>query len=122
MKTRNGFVSNSSTSSFIVALKPECKGKITITVEVNLANFARSVINNVEDLNTYFKENFSDDYLEVNSWSNEKYLAAKKALENGKVVFAGRICSDGEGVEQFLYDQGIKKLADAEKVEVILND
>ena len=57
MKIRTGFVSNSSSSSFIVAAPPQKDStKVTITIEVDLAEYANTTIKTVEELIEYFKE------------------------------------------------------------------
>ena len=55
MKIRNGFVSNSSSSSFIVGIKDGKKTstKVKIEIEVDLAKYGAD-INSVEELIKYY--------------------------------------------------------------------
>ena len=50
MKMRHGFVSNSSSSSFIVA---SANDKVSITVEIDLRSLSRKVVTDVTDLDWY---------------------------------------------------------------------
>lgn len=105
MKIRNGFVSNSSSSSFIVAADNKDKLKITMEVEVNLNSFVRHVFNDIEDLIKYYKDDYGMEIEELKKY--KPYLQAKKAIESGQTVFIGSFSSEGEPTEQFLCEQGL---------------
>ena len=113
MKTRNGFVSNSSSSSFIVAVNKKLEGIVSLTMEVDLNRYVESAISSVDDLNKYFKENYDEDYKE-----NEDYIDSKKAIENGKVIFAGSFSSEEAGLEGFLCDHGIVNMVDSKNKDI----
>ena len=130
MKIRSGFVSNSSSSSFVVAVK-EGETKITVTTEFDLADSARATCRTIEDLNEHFLEEwayghdsieeFLNDSEEV--WATEHYKKAKEAIENGKVVMFGSFESYGEGpVESMLCDNGLKGIVDEDKIEIIYSE
>ena len=53
MKVRSSFISNSSSSSFIVAFKENTKG--TVTIEIDLEKYKDKIIETPEDLYDYFK-------------------------------------------------------------------
>jgi hypothetical protein len=113
MKTRNGFVSNSSSSSFIVAANKKLNGIVSLTIEVDLNSYASSVIDNLDDLSAYFKENYDEDYEE-----NEDYIGSKKAIESGRVVFAGSFNSEEGGLEGFLCEHGIVNMVNPKNLDV----
>ena len=119
MKIRNGFVSNSSSSSFIVALAKKLNGKIKLTIEVDLNSHVESAIDNIDDLNGYYVRNYTADYKNDTIYQN-----AKKAIEEGKVVFMGEFNSDGEVLERFLCDHGLNSAVDKNDKDicVILGD
>ena len=102
MKIRSGFVSNSSSSSFIASSKT---GKITITIEVDLSEYAKHVITNVEQLDAYFeqiKENYEDG---ISTAKRKIYI---DALDRGEKIYQGSFSSEsGEGLETFLCENGL---------------
>ena len=58
MKTRNGFVSNSSSASFIVGVKKDQSAKIYI--EADLSDFADEMIDTEDQWKEYFAGYLSD--------------------------------------------------------------
>jgi len=115
MKQRNGFVSNSSSSSFVVAIK-NAKKKVKIEIEVDLTRFGK-IISNLEELQGHWKNNYC--YKDVTS--DMKYQHALKAISEGKTIIVGSFGSDGETVEQLLCDKGLKDLVNDENIEIIEN-
>lgn len=79
MKIREGFVSNSSSSSFIVAL-PADKSPI-ISIKVDISKFASNKISTIAELNRYWKRDRDE--------LDEDYENCRKAIEAGKVVYLG---------------------------------
>lgn len=99
MKTRNGFVTNSSSSSFILATAKE------FTEEQNqiILNYAKNkllgdtVATTKEELDNFFLDFYSLDvnkegWQEYCSANREKYyFDALKAIEEGKEIRIGRV-------------------------------
>jgi len=113
MKTRNGFVSNSSSSSFVVAAK---KGstKIKLVIEVDIADFADHTILNVKQLDKYL----DDDGLEKDecSW----YGNAVKALKEGKAIYKGWFADDSDKpLEVFLCSHGIPQETETDDFKIL---
>jgi hypothetical protein len=127
MKIRNNFVSNSSSSSFIVAVD-NITTKITLSMEIDLANYAH-IINSIDDLdNYYFKEwicgyNTIEEWLkdEDDSWVHEQYKKSKKALENGKKVLIGYSDGTGDAIGAMLCNNGLKGIV-GNNVEIIYSE
>jgi hypothetical protein len=102
MKIRKGFVSNSSSSSFIVAVDPSVnpKGCVTIQVEVELSDMGRT-LRNEQEVIKYCKEHYYSDDNEY----KEKMLSTVK---EGKFVIIGEFASDSDDVvERMLCDNGL---------------
>ena len=108
MKTRSGFVSNSSSTSFVVAITPG-KSKIKISFEIDLASYAEKITTLKE-----LREHYTDYYgLDPDATIFEEgevdyYYEAKKQIENGKHFLFGSFASDtGNAKESFLCENGI---------------
>jgi hypothetical protein len=79
MKVRNGFVSNSSSSSFIVAVEKDSK---PLHLKINIEDECE-VIETIEELekSQYFKYYDAEDRVE-----SEEYQNCIKAINKGKVI------------------------------------
>ena len=111
MKTRIGFVSNSSSTSFMVAVKKgKTTGKITIVKEIDLNQYVSTTIETAENLYEYFYEQHGskDDWMKE---TLKEYNLALKELANGKIILAGDLGDDGsEPEEALLCNEGIASL------------
>ena len=100
MKVRQSFISNSSSSSFVASSKT---GKITITIEVDLSEYAKHVITNAEQLDAHFKDYYGGDDV-----STAKRKVYTDALDRGEKIYQGSFSSEsGEGLETFLCENGL---------------
>jgi hypothetical protein len=118
MKIRNGFVSNSSSSSFMVSFKPKenPKGKITIKMDVDLCNMGMT-IRTIKELDKYWEEQYCNDYM----YMVKEYDKLKKEIQSGKYVIVGSFSSDsGDSTEYMLCECGIPK--NIKGVKVIFNE
>jgi len=106
MKTRMGFVSNSSSSSFIIASKEKPK----MIIEIDIEYIADKKITTEKELVEYLLEEYGYDTIEEffdnEEWDKNNYDKCLKALEEGNFLYAGSISSDGETSEAYIYDNG----------------
>ena len=122
MKTRSGFVSNSSSSSFVVAIKDRSKTstRIKIEVTIDLKDYAtpRNMIDSVEDLLVYFTR---DCYMTAEETiASEKYQKCKKAIEAGKIILMGSFSSEsGDCEEVMLCEYGLNSTCKDSNIEII---
>ena len=132
MKTRQGFVSNSSSSSFILSAKSNQKlGKIKI--EADVSELVEEEIASVPALKEYYIDNylFNDDteitldncekYIEEeDGYIWEQYNKCKKAIEAGNVVFMRECSNDGDNpLSNFIYNSSDEDFKVGEEVTIV---
>lgn len=111
MKVRNGFVSNSSSSSFIISTDQE---EVKINIEVDLTKFIKATIKTKEELDKYLLEESYCDNIEewFADWTGneDKYKSYLRELEVGKVILAFEFYNDsGDALEAYLQEVGLAK-------------
>ena len=82
MKIRIGFVSNSSSSSFVISIPKEMENRplpFYIKVDGDLKDHTNWTIHNGRELSDYISEYNLDS-------EGERVCAMRKAIENGRVV------------------------------------
>jgi len=125
MKVRSGFVSNSSSSSFIVAVDGKGKGKtkITLTFEVDLKDYANKVVSSIKELKEWFSYCYCynpDENDNSEPWQARKYQQCLEAIRSGKTVIFGMFSDEGtEGEETMLCYSGLHGKVDENKIEII---
>ena len=120
MKKRNGFVSNSSSSSFIIAAKspPVYVAKMKLPYERSFST--------KEALLDYFLEeycgvNMTNEPQVIESEYGEQYLDCLNAIQEGNTVYFGVVCSeDYDNGEYYLYNRG--SLRDENNSYTIIQD
>ena len=121
MKTRQGFVSNSSSSSFIVSVPKGSSGKVEVTIEVDLSDFSYARIASQKELDRHLVDRYGD-VSSPNEYYLELYRKMSAAIQNGREVLCGSFQSDdGNPVETFLCNNGLELPTDRE-VQVIDNE
>jgi len=123
MKKRNGFVSNSSSSSFIVASDKEAGDiEMSLTLSVRLRDLTEETITTVDELIAHYKDCWG--YTTEKEILSEKMIASEykrclKELKCGKKLHVVSVSSDGTPLEAAIYDSGEGKLPTSPDYEVI---
>jgi hypothetical protein len=118
MKLRNGFVSNSSSSSFIIAAKDP--NNIKVKIEVDLSKYIDLKFTTETELWNYFKENCcmsDEEILEYNS-----YKKSLKAIKSGKTVLFLTCSDDCDPIERVLCDNGLNEIIKDDNITIIEGD
>lgn len=120
MKKRNGFVSNSSSSSFIIAGNIDTE--IEVKMSVNVTRFCDDYCTTKEELDHYFTHNWGCDlnYIEEEKWFKEQYENCLAAIKEGKTIFFCEASSDSEDSLSYSIYNGAK--INIKDGEVIYNE
>ena len=117
MKIRNGFVSNSSSSSFVITKN---KNNSKIELKIDISKYI-TVYNTIEELKQYYIDDFcydEEDFVDDKSW--EKCV---EAIKNGKQVIMFHADNESDDILSGLYYNGLSnEMFDKEDdVEIIQN-
>ena len=117
MKTKNDYITNSSSSNFIVAnSRPNKEMKIAITLELDLHDLIEDKAETIDELMEFNQHQFiEEDYLEE----------CKKAIENGATVYFLGVSEYSESrAEMLLHGKilTIDMLVEKEGVNIIDGD
>lgn len=128
MKIREGFVSNSSSSSFIAAIPNECyEVEIVIKTKVKFIDHCdEDAIKTKEQLDKHIileygcKGDKIENILEDSEWLSEIYPKCIKEIENGKVIIFGSFSSDShDSMVQYLCENGLNGNVKDKNVKII---
>lgn len=114
MKIRNGFVSNSSSSSFVISHN---KGDVPkVKIEIELSRFSRSRIRNRSELLEYVQEQSSYRTIEGAMTDSEYWrrtlTAVIAALDSGQEAMAIEVSNeDGDEASSFLHSLNVDELS-----------
>ena len=127
MKIRNGFVRNSSSSSFIVASNGD---ELKIKITKDISDLVTHTIKTKEDIIKYFEE----ERLEFNDYSNAQFQTVHEyinqmerklyekcmdAIAQGKTIFMGDCSNDESSISSLIYYEGFES---QEGIDVIEDD
>jgi hypothetical protein len=119
MKIRSGFVSNSSSSSFVIAVDPG-HTKCEITFEVDFSEYVRKYdpkpISTVEQLDEWNQKEWDGDM------DKKTYKRCLDSIQAGKIILSGSFDDQsGDPIEEMFCNIGLKKFA-LDGVDIIQSD
>jgi hypothetical protein len=122
MIIRTGYISNSSSSSFVIA-HDKSLPKVTISIEVDLNKYIESegtatTMEELKELIDYQWDIDIDNLDKDVSWCEERVKECIKAIKDGKSVSFGSFDSCGDPIEQFLCSEGLESVG-SEDIDVI---
>jgi len=110
MKIRNGYVSNSSSSSFLICSKEELTKNSLM--EISKVDKDSPFYNIIEDIAEFFVNNSEKQTIEKikeeYTYDNEIEDYGQKLIDyinNGFNVYTGSACDDEIGIESYICDQ-----------------
>lgn len=118
MKIRKGFVSNSSSTSFVLSKKKSNDEDISVTIKISMKDLVRKVITTKEELKAHFLEYYHYDSWEYLIDSDEfedseerDYITMLSAIERGDTVYICEASSDDSDnpISQFFYNDGVRQ-------------
>lgn len=128
MKIRTSFVSNSSSSSFILGTSKKNRNKpIKVTIECDINDIIDDVIETEQQWAEYLFDEYCygeslTDQMGEDKWLKERYEKGIAQLKAGNVLLVGS-CSNEEdsAISQFIFDNKLKGNIDS-KIYTIVED
>jgi hypothetical protein len=111
MKLRTGFVSNSSSSSFIIATE----GAVPrVRIEADISSLIDTTISTKDELDEWLIDEFGygdaetvEAICEDDEYAARKYAKCLEVINEGKTIHIGRASNEGDdGMEALIYNEG----------------
>jgi hypothetical protein len=120
-------VTNSSSSSFIIAVEEKInpEAEIEISVKFKLSEILDYQISTIQELDRYFRDyygwNPTEDVIdEQDDWEIDQYERLKDCILQGKVLISGSGGNESDSaVQQLIYYNGVKGIKFPGQLEVI---
>jgi hypothetical protein len=118
MKFRDGFVSNSSSSSFVISSKKPVE---EVDIKLNVSSLVSRIIETVDELKEYYFENNNwsikynkcdtlEELFKIKDYLKEEFEQYKKEIEKGNILSFGQSSNDGDEPESYyIYENGFPK-------------
>ena len=121
MKLRSDFVSNSSSSSFVVAVDSQAKiDNVKIVINFDLESLVEETLTTEEEVKIYFSEEYEVNVEEpADDYWGDAFKEALEAVSSGKKILIGSVCSDGESIENLLMTRGFGCVNLGSKAKII---
>ena len=118
MKIRTGFVSNSSSSSFVLStnIVDYEDDKVKVYIEMPINDLVEKVITNEEELKDYYENYIGvsvDEMLEATRYYHEElddYQKRLDILNDGKILLCGECSNDESAFSGMIYNEGFDNL------------
>jgi hypothetical protein len=124
MKIRNGFVSNSSSTSFVIGVKDKTITKVKMEVDVDLSELGYQ-ITSIHDLLEYFDDRYcwNPDTSDDDEYCEKQFNKYAKVIESNKTIWICNASSEGfeNPLEQFFCNEGLKECT-FEKGVIVLDE
>lgn len=122
MKIRSGFVSNSSSSSFVISADDQDTTEITIRVDIS--NFISKRIKTKEELLEYMIDEYghkTEESILSDSYCGDIYSKSLQEIDKGKVVCFGSVSNDDydNPIANYLYQTEFREISDSDGITVI---
>ena len=115
MKIKADFVTNSSSTNFILASKEPLKD-VEMCITVDMSKFVEDTIENLEQLERYAHENDMDE-------DDPDIIDMRAAIKEGKKIYLLSVSDDDlSGVEAYLCRNGLDDVVFPQGVDVIQGD
>jgi hypothetical protein len=116
MKRKADFITNSSSTSFIITSNDEKLLKVPMTIEVDLNQYIDKKITTIEELKKYWLEDRYEDE------EDEEYIKCKKKIEAGDIVYCLHCSDEDDPLEAVLCREGINNLNMPKGITIITGE
>jgi hypothetical protein len=125
MKRREGFVSNSSSSSFILGVNKNVNNE-DIKIEITIEECIDKRISTIEEVKTHFVEYYGwadctwEDILEDSGeWMESRYAECVECIENGQDIIFGTASNEADSAADLAIYFGALTQLDMDDVTVV---